>query len=275
MTTDASAPAWTEADLTKQLATDCAVRPGDILLVHSSMKSLGRVEGGPQAVVRALMAAVTEAGTILVPTYTSPQPDGVFHHASTPSRTGLITEAFRTMPGVVRSLHPTHSVSAWGRQAREFTDGHDRTSGLGAKSPFHKAALAGGQVLMIGCSMTSCSLVHVSEAIVRTPYFGVVFYPGYERTLTMALADGTRIEVPPKDNPTDSAGFTALQAELDRRRLITHCRLGAAACLKFSGRECLAVAVEMLKADPTALLCHNERCAVCPKARELCRPTGR
>jgi aminoglycoside 3-N-acetyltransferase len=239
------------------------------------MKSLGPVEGGPQTVVRALMAAVTEAGTILVPTYTSPQPDGLFHHASTPSRTGLITETFRTMPGVVRSLHPTHSVSAWGRQAREFTDGHDRTSGLGVKSPFHKAALAGGQVLMIGCSMTSCSLVHVSEAIVRTPYFGAVFYPGYERTLTMVLADGRRIEVPPKDNPTDSAGFLALQAELDRRGLITHCRLGAAACLKFSGRECLAVAVEMLKADPAALLCHNERCAVCPKARELCRPTGR
>jgi aminoglycoside 3-N-acetyltransferase len=260
---------WSFDDLRQQLADLCGIRSGQALIVHSSLKSIGWVEGGPEAVVRALQAAVTAAGTILVPTFSAPAPDGLFYVAATPSRTGLVTETFRTSPGVVRSRHPTHSVSAWGRRAAEFVAGHDRTSGLGVGSPFHKAAVAGADVLMIGCSVTACSLVHVSEALVRTRYLGKVCYPGYERTLTLVDASGAAVEVPSRDVPTDSAGFTVLQEEMERRGLIEKCRLGSAACLKFSAGKCLEVAVELLKRDPAALLCHNPRCAVCPRAREI------
>jgi aminoglycoside 3-N-acetyltransferase len=233
------------------------------------MKSLGRVEGGPAAVVRAFQEAVGEEGTLLMPVFTAPQADGVFHHAATPSRTGLITETFRTSAGTLRSRHPTHSVAAWGRRAAEFVEGHDRTSGLGVGSPFHKAAQAGADVLMIGCVVTSCSLVHVSEAIARTPYLGKVFYGGYDATLTVVDAAGTRTEVPPRDVPTDSAGFTIVQEELDRRGRLARCRLGSAQCLKFHAAEALTIAVTFLRADPAALLCRNPRCPVCPKAREI------
>jgi aminoglycoside 3-N-acetyltransferase len=260
---------WTCQDLRDQLARQCGVKPGDILIVHSSMKSIGRVEGGPEAVVRALQAAVTEAGTILVPVFTAPQPDGIFRQAETPSRTGLITETLRRMPGAVRSLHPTHSVAAWGRRAEEFVAGHDRTSGLGVGSPFHKAALAGADVLMIGCRVTSCSLVHVSEAIVRVPYLGKVLYAAYDRTLTVVAAGGSQSQVPPRDVPTDSAGFALLEEEMARRGVLARCRLGAAECLKFSASACLDTAVAMLRRDPAALLCHNPRCPVCPAARRI------
>ena len=272
--TDQSTHTWTSDELLDQLRAQCGVKRGDVLIVHSSMKSLGSVEGGPAAVVRALQQAVGEEGTLLMPVFTSPQPDGIFHHAATPSRTGLITEKFRTTPGTLRSRHPTHSVAAWGRRAAEFVEGHDRTSGLGVGSPFHKAAQAGADVLMIGCTLTSCSLVHVSEAIARTPYLGKVFYSGYDATLTLVDAAGRRSEFPPRDVPTDSAGFTIVQEELDRRGQLTRCSLGSAACLKFPAAEGLAIAVAYLRADPAALLCRNPRCPVCPKAREIVAAAG-
>lgn len=288
---------WTGDDLRRQLAEDCGVRPGDILIVHSSMKSLGWVQGGPGAVVAAIQAAVTclppapacpclaaagrqvrqvrqvrrgrqaERGTILMPVFTAPAPDGFFDILGSPSRTGLISEIFRRSPGVVRSHHPTHSVAAWGSRAAELAAGHDRTSGLGVGSPFHKAATAGASILMIGCRITACSLIHVAEAIVRVPYIGKVCYAGYDRTLTLVDESGRREEVPPRDVPTDSAGFTVVAEGLDRRGLLGRCRLGSAECLKFRGCDALDVAVGLLRADPAALLCRNAACPVCVPAR--------
>ena len=55
------------------------VRAGDILLVHTSVKALGWIPGGPLAVVQALRDAVGESGTLVVPTQTGHQqrPRGV------------------------------------------------------------------------------------------------------------------------------------------------------------------------------------------------------
>ncbi|HEY3321024.1 MAG TPA: AAC(3) family N-acetyltransferase [Planctomycetota bacterium] len=313
----------TRANLESQLRDRAGIRAGDVLIVHSSMKSLGPIEGGPETVVAALQNVVTESGTLLMPAFSAPQPDGVFRLLETPSRTGLITETFRRSSGVLRSHHPTHSVAAWGRQAVEFISGHDLTSGLGVNSPFHKAVLAQHgtkdvetrgsgdavnasglgeatlrspspprgrgvrgegatnaqsatrnpqcRILMVGCDLTSCSLVHVAEAIVRVPYLGRVIFTGYDRTLTLVDAQGNVREVPPKDVPGDSAGFTVVQQELERRGQLQHVELGAAACLLANAADCLAAAVDLLRSDAAALLCHNPQCSVCSQSRQLVR----
>lgn len=258
-----------QQELVTELAANCNVQAGDILIVHSSMKSLGPVEGGPQTVIAALQQAVGPQGTLLMPLFSHIAEDRVFRMASTPSRTGLITEIFRTTPGVLRSRNPTHSVGAWGKRAEEFVADHEKTSALGAGSPFHKAAQAGADVLMIGTTLTTTSLVHVAEAIARVPYLGKWGYTGWDWTLTLIDFDGTEMVFPPKDAPAHSSEFVKVQDELERRGHLLHCRLGESQSLKFSGTEALDIAVELLKADPTALLCHNERCPVCPRSREI------
>ena len=40
---------------------------GDTVLVHTSLKQIGYTVGGPQAVVQALMAVVSESGTVVMP----------------------------------------------------------------------------------------------------------------------------------------------------------------------------------------------------------------
>jgi aminoglycoside 3-N-acetyltransferase len=261
--------AMNRQDLLAELRDRCGVRAGDVLIVHSSMKSIGWIEGGAAAAVEALRSAVGEAGTVLMPAFCAPPDNGVIEIAHTPSRVGAISECFRTRPGVLRSRHPTHSVCAGGRRAAEFIAGHEHTSGLGVDSPLHKAARAGADVLMIGCGLTSCSLVHIAEAIARVPYLGRVTYARYHRTLTLVDADGRRRSFPPVDVPGDSEGFTVVQDALLRRRRVTECGLGAARVLKMRGMDILHTSRALLRRDPAALLCRDPACEVCPSARRI------
>jgi aminoglycoside N3'-acetyltransferase len=57
----------TRGELTADLLK-LGIAPGDTLFIHSSLKSLGYVEGGAAAVVRALQDAVGPQGTLLIPT---------------------------------------------------------------------------------------------------------------------------------------------------------------------------------------------------------------
>jgi len=256
-------------DLIGDLRGPCRVHAGDIVIVHSSVTSVGPLEGGVDTLLEALLRTVSPEGTLLMPVFSHPQPEGVFDVKTTSSRTGLLTETFRRLDGTLRSLHPTHSVAAWGRRAKELVVGHENTSGLGLGSPFHRASEAGASVLMVGCPITTCSLVHVAEAMVRPPYFGEVVYPGYDRILTVVDRDGVRHEVTPFDVPTDSQGFPVVQHELERRGVLHECRLGKAMTMRFVGRDCLDATEDLLRADPAALLCDRVGCEVCPRAREI------
>ena len=101
---------------------------GDIVNVHSSMKSIGsQVDGGPKAVIQALLNVIDAesggAGTLLMPSFTQAiAPNDL---RTMPSRLGLITETFRQWPGVLRSNDPTHSVAGIGKDADEILAGHE------------------------------------------------------------------------------------------------------------------------------------------------------
>jgi len=89
------------------------VAAGDTLLVHSSYKSLGAVDGGPQIVVNALEAAFGPEGTLVMPTFnfdfTRGQPWDV---RSTPSKMGILTELVRNDPRARRVFHPFYSFDS-------------------------------------------------------------------------------------------------------------------------------------------------------------------
>jgi len=98
---------------------------GVVLMVHSSLHQFGYIEGGADAVIDALLDAVGPEGTLAMPTLSCSwvgRPP--YDPATTPSRVGAVTEAFRKRPGVLRSPHPTHSVAALGPRAAEIVSGH-------------------------------------------------------------------------------------------------------------------------------------------------------
>lgn len=102
------------------------VGPGDVVMFHSSLKSMGHVSGGPNAVIDGFLEAVGPEGTVAVPTlwWNGTQDLADWDHDNSPSYPGLITETFRQRPDSIRSNNPTHSVSAIGKRAAELTADH-------------------------------------------------------------------------------------------------------------------------------------------------------
>lgn len=85
---------------------DVGLRSGDTVLIHSSMRTLGRVAGGAQAVLGALLDLLGSTGNLVLPTfnYSRPLPSPWYDPLLTPARTGMIPEVGRQLPGAVRSL---------------------------------------------------------------------------------------------------------------------------------------------------------------------------
>jgi aminoglycoside N3'-acetyltransferase len=87
----------------------------------------------------------------------------VFDARETVSMSGLITEVFRRTPGVVRSIHPTHSVAAWGSRADAIIAGHEQAeTPCGRFTPYGRLLEHEGKILLAGAhpnTMTFCYFV--------------------------------------------------------------------------------------------------------------------
>jgi len=163
----------TRAILNQQLR-ETSISPGDVLLFHSSLKSMGRIEPTPQVVIEALLDRLTPSGTLVAPTLV-PAGQGLrplFDPATTPSEVGLLTEIVRTWRGAVRSEHPTHSVTAIGARAMELCADHLKAHGpvtpwgvdaLGFNSPWDKLRKWNAWILMIGVDFTYCTILHHAQ----------------------------------------------------------------------------------------------------------------
>ena len=238
------------------------------VVVHSSLSSLGWVEGGADAVIDALLAAIGKAGTLVMPTFTFP-PVPVFDPLTTRSTVGLITETFRKRNGVLRSLHPTHSVAVFGPLARHFVDGHPAATALGVDSPLHRLVLSGGYVLLLGVQHTSNAMVHVGEAVARVAYLDLPYSDLYNVTLTVRLSDGHEILFPPKENPGCSVNFNVIETPLRQRGAVRYGKISNADSQLVRVIDIIEVVGKLVAQDPAALLCDVEWCPFCPRAREL------
>lgn len=83
----------------------------------------------------------------------------------TPCTTGIIPETFRKRPGVIRSLHPVHSIAAIGLKAQEITSAGDGRSLSGWKVLLE----LDGYVLLIGVGLEVCTAMHLAESMVKFP----------------------------------------------------------------------------------------------------------
>lgn len=150
------------------------VRQGGILFVHSSLSSFGYVRGGAEAVIAALFDSVGPAGTVVMPTHSWEWVSAgsrVFDARNTPSCVGRITEVFRKLPDVKRSLHPTHSVAAKGPCAEWLIGNHQHANEpCGVGSPYVKLIEARGQILLLGASLSSNTAFHAIEALAHVEY---------------------------------------------------------------------------------------------------------
>jgi len=142
------------------------------LLVHSSYKSIGEVEGGPDTVLDSLSTYMKD-GLLVLPTHTWEyigKEDRVFDVRKSPSNVGMLTEKFRHRKNVWRSEHPTHSVAALGEDARSFTEGEYRHDTPCARaSVWGKLVDRQAQILLIGVDLTKNTSIHGIEEWIDIP----------------------------------------------------------------------------------------------------------
>lgn len=239
----------TKADILAGLR-ELGITPGLGLMVHTSLKSFGTVEGGPKTVIEALMAAVTPEGTLLMPSFnhaTIFQEDGAgcFDPLTTPTTNGIVPDTFWRMPGVFRSLNPTHAFAAWGKQARRYTEFHHRTLTMGPQSPLGLLYADDGYGLLIGVGYVANTFHHVVEMSLRVPCQGLrtEAYP-------LVLPDGHRTQGRTwgwRERPcpfTDEGGY---YDEMPARGLQREVIVGQSRLILFRLRDCFAVVAEILR----------------------------
>jgi aminoglycoside 3-N-acetyltransferase len=106
-------------------------------------------------------------GTLVMPTMTwrtvTPQKP-VWDEIETRSETGVMTEIFRTRYASARSVHPTHSVAAYGAAAEVLVAQHhlDDTP-VSAKSPYGLMRAYQSYIMTIGVGLECCTAIHLPE----------------------------------------------------------------------------------------------------------------
>ena len=156
---------YTKLDL-RQALEELKINPKGTLLVHSSMKSIGDVEGGADTVLDVLMDYMKE-GLLVFPTHTwsyinSENPKFDSRHSEV--CVGILPELFRKRPGVVRSLHPTHSAAAIGEDKEEFIKDNELwDTPCARQSPWGKLLDRNAQIMLLGVDLRKNTFIHGVE----------------------------------------------------------------------------------------------------------------
>lgn len=162
---------YTKEDLKRHLA-EMNFFPWDTVLVHSSMKSIGEVEGGADTVLDAFCEYFCD-GLLIFPTHTWAtinEKHYIYDPDKEPSCVGLLTNMFMKREGVVRSLHPTHSVAVLGQRAKEFIEGEENaTTPCPRNGCWGRLIEERAKILFLGCPLTKFTFVHGPEEWLDIP----------------------------------------------------------------------------------------------------------
>lgn len=169
---------------------------GDILLVHIGFRTINAES--PMQVIEALESVIGENGTLVMPSFPGGSEFFLAHNSTVvdvrthPSDCGLVTETFRKLPGVIRSLSPGHCMAARGRLAVELMKDHEKCRvSAGKGSPFEKIIDHHGKIVLIGTGNDHNTTLHYVENTHGAPTVcAMEFYPAVINTA------GERIIVP-------------------------------------------------------------------------------
>lgn len=144
----------------------------ETILIHSSMKAIGAVDGGADTVLDVWMEYFKN-GLLLLPTHTWKTVNAdnpVYNPYTTPSCVGLLTNMFMKRDGVIRSLHPTHSMSGYGKNAAEYLAGEEyNNTPCTPGGCYDRLKEVGGKVLLVGVGHERNTYVHSVEEVLNVP----------------------------------------------------------------------------------------------------------
>lgn len=239
------------------------LKAGDILMVHTSLSSIGYVCGGAQTVIEALTETVGAEGSIMMPTQSWRNLDpaeGVhweiaeeywdvirenqpaYDSKLTPTSTmGAVAEMFRSWSGAVRSSHPARSFTAWGKHAADLVGEHDLSNIFGNGSPLGKLYDLGGYVLLIGVGHDKNTSLHLADCRAS--------YPGKHTCLqySAVMENSVRVWKEYETLYVDGEDFSEIGAAFEAEHQIRRTVLGSAELKLIEMRPLVDFAVEWIE----------------------------
>ena len=193
----------------------------DTLIVHSSLSRCGYFTEGPVGVVQALREIT---GSLVFPTHTYCYPDApdqvapLFDVMNTPSKSGVLTELFRSQPDVHRSIHSTHSLAASGPGAPELTSRHyESDTPCGNATPYDRLLRRGTSALMFGVTFHAYTFFHTAEDAAGSTF---AYEPGTVDRLRVRTETGKERVCLSRRQTRDARRFAEMGDLLERAGLV-------------------------------------------------------
>lgn len=171
-----------ENDFISILTERIGLSRGDTVFIHSSIDQLN-LSFPFFKILNILLEIVGPEGTILFPTYprlTSYRylnSGEVFDIRKTQSFTGALNEYARRKKIAVRSLHPTKSCLAIGKDAHAMTDTHQNSPyPYSPESPYYKIMQNNAKLIGLGVESTYVSFIHSVDDFLGEGYPVEVYY---------------------------------------------------------------------------------------------------
>ncbi|KAA0205570.1 aminoglycoside N(3)-acetyltransferase [Candidatus Uhrbacteria bacterium] len=234
-------------------------KSGDVVYLHARLLDFGKLADTQEEFVKAFLDPLFEVigypqGTVVALTYTtSYSSDGKpYHHETSPSEAGLLTESIRTMPGAVRSLHPMGSVSAVGSRAHEICDAVSRSL-FGWNSVYHRLHQVKAKGLYLGMSLKeTCSFMHYVEQLygVTHCYHKAYFHPVFK--------DGKEVPGPflafVRDRRSSPFDYARFEAHMRKQGMLKETSYQGAPLQVVNFEDCFNEGMALLQQDPCFFL---------------------
>lgn len=231
------------------------INQNDSVLIHSSMKSIGEVNGGADTVLDVFCAYLAENGNVALPSHSWSAINAehnIFDPEKEPSCVGILTEIFRKRKGVLRSLHPTHSIAIMGKDKEYFVrDEHLIDTPCGRKGCWGKLLDMDFKIMFLGCSTKRNTYLHGVEEWCEVPDRLTDEY----QDLKIVMPDGTIFDRPMRRHHSSrhhakgtdvSNNYDRIQPFMKERGLAVKGKFGGADCVVERAKDIYEVTSELL-----------------------------
>jgi aminoglycoside 3-N-acetyltransferase len=248
---------YTKQDLMSAMK-EMGIQSTDTVLIHSSMKSIGTVEGGADTVLDVFMEYLSE-GLLILPTHTwanMSQTHDVYDPANEPSCVGLLTNLFRKREGVHRSLHPTHSLAAFGKDSINFLKGEDdMTTPCSPDGCYNRLRERNAKILLLGVNHSRNTYLHCVEEVLQVPdrltlspvRFQIIMPDGNVKASNMYRHYNTK-------TAHISQNYTKLEEAFYHKEAAKQVKFGDASCILCDVNQLFQVTEQVLSHEMNCLI---------------------
>ena len=247
--------------------------PVQHVLLHSSFRKIRSAFPGISiaALIETMQEIITPNGSLIMPAFTycfekSTGDHEIFDQHNSHSKVGAVSEAFRNMPGVIRTASPTHSFSLWGKVTEAIDANNSPESPLGEGSVLDWLAKnSSAFILLLGVNFSAMSFCHYLE--IKAPAPWADFSP-WDYMHVNKVGVSKQGNQPLREIPGCAKAFVNFEQELVSRDLLQLVSQAELTSCYVSVELLLREGLPYFRKHPERLLCASGSCPACDVRRD-------